>query len=216
MTIAAKLIVVEGRLEAPAAKKLISRCGIRTEAPEPIIVGSIDKFWQVAPKYNQAAASIDGYIIGLCDLEKRSNRLGNDCPVTLLQKAFPPRRDFSEKHSLHPNFLLRIAVIELEAWLLADTMAMAKYLAVSSKLLPDRPDDLVDAKREVVNLARRSRRRSIREQVVPGDGQLGIVGREYTTALGNFIEESWDPLSAAEKSPSLRRAVNTLSRAAAK
>lgn len=64
----------------------------------------------------------------------------------------------------------RVAVRAVEAWLLADRERMAQLLGLKVALLPEDPDNLDDPKRELVNLARRARRRAIRDDLVPRDG----------------------------------------------
>ena len=68
------------------------------------------------------------------------------------------------------HMLLRVAVREVESWLLADRQAMAGFLAVSTALMPRAPEALADPKLELVNLAKRSRRRAIRQDIVPRPG----------------------------------------------
>lgn len=104
---------------------------------------------------------------------------------------------------------LRIAVRELEAWLLSDTERFSSFFSVSYDLIPTSPDTLDDPKQTLINLVRRSRRRAVREDIVP-DPRLGqSIGPAYTTRLIEFLrdDEGWRVEVAIERSPSLRRAV---------
>lgn len=106
-------------------------------------------------------------------------------------------------------FLLRFAVTEAESWLLADADALARYLDVPHVRVPARPDELADAKRAVLNLARRSRRRLIRQEMISSiDASKPGVG--YNVHLRGFAMEHWRPSEAAQRSPSLQRAVRRL------
>src|ERR1035441_9429449 len=55
---------------------------------------------------------------------------------------------------------LRVAVRELESWLLADSERIAKFLGVAVAEIPADPDSVPDPKRLMVQLARSSRRRA--------------------------------------------------------
>ena len=191
MRTAVALIVVEGALEVPASLRLLQDVGISTEGLLPLNKGGRGRFWKDAPRYNQAAASI-GFVLGLADLESFP------CPSGLIQRHL--------KLSLHANFVLRIAERMLESWLLADT-GLARFLGVSSALLPRNPDAEVNPKQTLVNLARRSKSRSVRNDLVPEEGSLGIVGKGYTPRMSEFIEQHWRPNEAQRRSDSLRRAL---------
>ncbi len=107
------------------------------------------------------------------------------------------------------NFLLRFAVAESESWVLADSEALALYFEVSVDRLPRCPDDEADAKRTLLKLASRSKRRDIRmEMVSTEDPSRPGVG--YNAHLSDFISLYWRPREAAVRSPSLARAVRRL------
>ena len=100
---------------------------------------------------------------------------------------------------------LRVAVREVEAWLLADRERMASFLKVPLELMPHDPDGLTDPKLRVVDLARRSRQRDIRVDLVPRDGSRRKEGPAYGSRLIEFAGQMWRPDRAAERSDSLRR-----------
>jgi len=84
---------------------------------------------------------------------------------------------------------------------------VAVTFSSSPSLLPRDPDAEAHPKRTLVNLARRSRCRHIRQDVVPDDGSLGLVGRGYVPRMSEFIEQQWNPNDAQRHSESLRRAL---------
>jgi hypothetical protein len=110
---------------------------------------------------------------------------------------------------------LRIAVRELEAWLLADPERISGYLGVSVAEIPTDPDSIPDPKHLIVELARKSRRRAIREDMVPIVGSGQPVGPAYTSRMIEFIqnaESGWRPDVAAHNSDSLQRCISAISR----
>lgn len=109
---------------------------------------------------------------------------------------------------------LRVAVRELESWLLADSERIAKFLGVAVAEIPADPDSIADPKRLMVQLARSSRRRAIREDMVPNVGSGQQVGPAYTSRMIEFIqsvESGWRPDVAAGNSDSLRRCISAIS-----
>src|SRR4030095_4941584 len=191
-----RLIVVEGALEAPASIKLLETLKISAESLFPINKGGRITLWKHAHRYNQAARL--GLVLGLADLESAP------CPSGLIAKHL--------RHRRHVNFVLRIAERMLESWLLADAASIADFLKVSTKLVPPDPESLPHPKRTLVDLARRSKLREIREDLVPESGSAGVVGRGYTPRMTEFIEDLWQPLKACKKSQSLKRAIAAIQR----
>jgi len=104
----------------------------------------------------------------------------------------------------------RVAVREAEAWLLADRASVARYLSISAALVPRDPDAIPDAKQAFVDLARRSRNRAVRDDMVPRAGSGRQVGAGYAGRAIEFITSSWQPDTAATASPSLNRCVAAL------
>jgi hypothetical protein len=112
---------------------------------------------------------------------------------------------FRQAQLLVPSaqMILRIAVREVEAWLLADREHLAQFLSVPVSRMPQDPEGLTDPKQEMVNLARRSRKRAIREDMVPRPGSGRSVGPAYTSRVIEFAQTTWDPLVAEQQSASL-------------
>ncbi len=110
----------------------------------------------------------------------------------------------------HPNLLLRVAVREVEAWLLADRSSLARYLRVSEKWIPANPDGLKDPKATLVNAARKSRSEKLRDLIVPRPGSTAKQGRDYNAALAEFVSNDWNIEKAATQSASLQRTVARL------
>ena len=111
-----------------------------------------------------------------------------------------------------PNLCLRIAVREVEAWLMADAETLASHLGVPANRIPRIPESLEQPKNEMVNLGRRSRRREVREDMVPREASGRRVGPAYASRLIEYVENKWRPEVAANHSESLRRAILCLKR----
>ncbi len=108
-----------------------------------------------------------------------------------------------------PNLLLRVAVREVEAWLLADHEAVRAGLSLPHATLPEAPDDLVDPKAHLLRLAQRAPRR-VRNELLPAKGASASQGLGYNALLSGLVAEVWSPERAALRSDSLRRARSRL------
>lgn len=114
-----------------------------------------------------------------------------------------------------PMMCFRVAVREIEAWLLADRMRIAEFLAVDSRRVPNDVEALPDPKHAVLQLARSSRQKGIRQDMLPRFGSGREVGPAYNSRLIQFVNDSrrgWRPEVAAQSSESLRRCVRCLRR----
>lgn len=116
----------------------------------------------------------------------------------------PPLRTAWLPHPA-PGMCFRIAVREVEAWLLGDRERLAPFLGVSVSRVPTAPESEQDPKRMMVSLARHSRRRECREDMVPRAGSGRTEGPAYASRLIEFVESQWRPEVAAHYSDSLRR-----------
>jgi hypothetical protein len=122
---------------------------------------------------------------------------GLDCPAEVVSQWVPYRQ---------PTLLFRIVVRELESWLLADKENLADFLNISAAKIPTNPERLKDPKLTLVNLARSSRSKSIREALVPDPGSATAKeGRLYTSEMVRFIQERWDIANARGNSESLNK-----------
>ncbi len=109
----------------------------------------------------------------------------------------------------------RIAVHEIEAWLLADREHLSEFLKVNVSRIPLDPETILDPKRQMVELGRLSSRKAIREDMVPRPGSGRSIGPAYNSRLTRFVldeESGWRPEVAMQSSDSLRRCINCISR----
>jgi hypothetical protein len=125
------------------------------------------------------------------------------CPGQLLPKWLPNRTPSS-------NLIFRVAVKEVEAWLLGDSVNLANYLDVNPTDMPIAPEALPDPKVELVRLAGLSTSPTVRADMVPSTGSTAEVGPYFERMLINFVRHRWDIDAAAAKASSLVRALRAL------
>ena len=94
------------------------------------------------------------------------------------------------------KLLFRVAVREVEAWLLADHQAMKGLLGNKIAALPERPDTLSDPKRTLLKLAKKAPR-AIRNDLIREQGAIALRGLGYNVRLGAFVRDMWNPERAA-------------------
>lgn len=110
------------------------------------------------------------------------------------------------------DLLFRVAVREVESWLMADAEAFANLLKIKSTKIPSAPDTLDDPKRILLELAKKAPR-TVRDELIKAPGAVAAQGIGYNAVLGQFVRENWSAERAALRSPSLasaRRRVNEL------
>lgn len=187
-------LAAEGLLDEQMLKQLLIQSG------RPYVPGACygkrgrDDLRLNVPRFNQAARHRPFIILADLEMEK--------CASELLNKWLPGGH--------HENLVLRIAVRMVESWLLADTAAFARFLGVTTHLIPQQPDQVMDPKSVVVNLAHRSRLRTIRADLVPAPNSTSRIGKNYAGRLTEFVQTQWQAGRARLNSPSLDRAMLAL------
>ncbi len=121
---------------------------------------------------------------------------GFTCPGEVCANWLPERKT---------DMLLRVVVREIESWLLADYAGIAAFLTIPVSFVPADPEKIADPKRELIALARRSKKRTVREALVPLQGSTAQEGPLYTSEMIRFARNQWNIESAREKSRSLDR-----------
>jgi hypothetical protein len=188
------LAAVEGLVDEAVVRKLIACAGGQAGT----VYGKNGKhdLLKRINGYNNAAERAPWVV--LVDLDSDFN-----CAPLLRQHWLPQPA---------PRMCFRVAVRQVEAWLMADTEKLAEYLGVPQNAIPRDPEKLSNAKTEMVNLARRSRRKDILADMVPREGSGRVVGPAYTSRLIEYIQTAWRPREAAQRSDSLRRALASIER----
>lgn len=149
---------------------------------------------KTAPGWNSAAKSTPFLL--LTDLDQHSC-----APALISDWLIAPK---------HANFIFRVAIREVEAWVLADAKNFASFLGISAAIIPKTPEDLDDPKQTLVNLAARSRRTTLRSRLVPKQGSTAKQGPDYNGCLTEFITRHWDHKSASANAASLYSCIRAL------
>lgn len=185
-------IAVEGDTDAAVARRLAEECDFSPGICH--VTGGKHRLDRRLSGYLHAAKLGPWFV--LRDLDRDES-----CAATLRRRLAPvePAR-----------FILRIPVRSSESWLLADRKAIADFLKIPQSRIPADPDQLVRPKRTMVDLARGSRDRSLRNDMVPEEGLSVEIGPGYTTRLLDFVTQHWNPRTAAPASDSLSRCLKAL------
>lgn len=140
-----------------------------------------------------------------CELAKRQPLLlitdldRAECPASLISR-------WTGDKSLPNKLVFRVAVREIESWLLADHDGMRKLLKKGAAKLPDDADALADPKRFLLRCAERAPR-DVRFDLLAQSGAIASQGLGYNQRMGDFVRNEWNPQRAAACSNSLSRAI---------
>lgn len=191
-------LVVSAAVEGPVDEAVVRRLIAYAGASAGSVYGKQGKRYlrQKIAGYNNAAHRAPWVI--LVDLDREY-----DC-------APPLRNAWLAQPAA--NLCFRVAVRAIEAWLMADAEDLTAFLGVARSRIPQHPEALEDPKATMVNLARDSRRRAIREDMVPREGSGRQVGPAYSSRLIEFVTSSWRPDVAARRADSLHRTIDCLKR----
>lgn len=185
-------IFVEGYLDEIVLRKIVTS---RTDLEVNISVAGKGKSYLRA-KAKQLNLSAKGYpvivladqdFIDPCAADQSANWLGGAM--------------------VNENFLLRFATLSVESWLLADDRGMAEFLGLNVQKMPADVELLDSPKRVLVNLARGSRNREIRDELVPARYSTAVVGPGYNDCLARYVTSEWNIARAQKRAQSLKRAV---------
>jgi hypothetical protein len=185
-------VAVEGLADIPVVERLLATVGLGVGPVH--VLGGKDKLDGRLNGYNNAARHAPWLVLrdldsdAACAPELVSARLG------------------SPSAGMH----FRIAVRATEAWLMADRQRLARFLGVPEARVSAAPEALTDPKRTLVDLARRSRFRAVRDDMVPARATSAQVGPGYTSRITEFVQEYWRPAVAARLSPSLAGCLGSL------
>ncbi len=126
-----------------------------------------------------------------------------ECAKTLIENWFDDKVP-------NPNLIFRVAVREIESWLLADHEAMRVLLNKGANGIERSPDTLTEPKEYLLRRAMRAPSEIKRDLVREKNGRA-YQALSYNVRLCDFVKNNWCPTRASERSDSLRRAVQRLS-----
>ena len=110
----------------------------------------------------------------------------------------------------NPNFLFRIAVKEIESWILADRINFADFLGVPVQRIPLITDEITDPKQFILNLAVKTKKPSLRSRMIFRQKETLRPGPDYNGCLKSFIDNDWKVSEAIHHSPSLKKTVDVI------
>jgi hypothetical protein len=188
------VLVVEDVLSLAVMERLLPFTGRGYIVKIPLVTRGAGNIKKSIAKYRQASHVLPHVI--LTDLDQVA------CPPTLLAQWGVSQ--------LPPAMLFRVAVREVESWLLADRSGFASFAGVALNKVTQNPESLLDPKQALVNLVRRSRNRRLATELVPATGSAQSIGPLYNERLSAFARDGWDVTAAMASAPSLSRTVGRL------
>jgi hypothetical protein len=179
-------VVVEDILSEAVMSRLLGHIGYEGHATYVVTRGN-GQIRNNMEKY-KAASRVIPHIV-LTDLDRYS------CPPTLL--------DAWGIGTLPTTLLLRVAVREVEAWLMSDRKNLAAFLSSAVTRLPVYPEKETDPKITLFNVIRKTRKRRLIDEMVPQPG--AHIGPLYNERMCEFVRNHWQVEIAKENAPSLAR-----------
>jgi len=191
-------LVAEGSMEKAVAERLLPFCGHELGT----VYGEHGCLYirHKATAFRWLATETTGVLV-LSDFRDT----GLECVPAALQEYV-----YNKLPNPPGTFMCRFSVNEIESWLLADRDGLAKFFDISMSRIPLNPECETYPKQTLVNLARKSKNRQIRDGVAPPSGHLSSVGPEYMSIMREFINYIWEIDRAISFAPSLKRCVYRL------
>jgi hypothetical protein len=182
-------LAFEGATDEPILRRLCAHVGATVLTTYP--ASGKSKLDAKIPAYNNAARHAPWLVLRDFDHDAT-------CQGALVRALAPQRSEY---------MCLRLAVRASEAWLLADRQSLSHFLSVRLRDIPTDPETLTNPRETLINVARKSKKRAIREDMVPRSGASRAVGPGYTSRIIEFSSSYWDPAAAAGSSQSLQKCI---------
>lgn len=193
-TLTSIVIAVEDELSGAVVERLLTYSGSNQSVRIHNARGN-GNLRKGMDKYRKASRSIPHVV--LTDLDSAP------CPPTLISSWVTKK--------LPAKLLFRVAVREVEAWLLADREGISKFLHINVTKVPYYPEHEENPKRTLINLARKSKKRRLSEEIIPSPHSSASIGPLYNFHFITFVNTQWDIDQARQNSPSLDRALSRIS-----
>jgi hypothetical protein len=188
------LLTTEDEVSEAVALKLVEEAGFVDEDLRCIRKGGFGYLKSNVEKYIEASKQCP--VLMLTDLDKST------CAPALVA-------EWTRGMEAPSWFMLRVAVREVESWLLADRDGLSEYLGFSKAKLNKHPEQIDDPKAYLLQVAR-SAKRELRHGMLPAPGSPARQGFEYNSILCRFVSGVWSTKRAAESSDSLRKTIARL------
>lgn len=194
MTVIPICLAVEDVLSEGVLRKLLSQSRNQFAVGQVFSRGGNGYLRSKVLAWNQAAAHLP--ILLLTDLDNVN------CPSQLKSQWLP--------NSCHSNLLFRVAVREVESWLLADASNMAQFLGCLERVIPQAPESIENPKQHLIDLARSAKSKATKERLVPRPHSTATQGPDYNSCLLEFVQNKWDPIKAAKRAQSLAKTMERI------
>jgi len=193
-------VAVEGLADEAVARRLLRDAGLSLSGIHGL--NGKGKLLKNITRYN-SRAKFEPWLV-LIDLNHDF-----DCPPPAMKVWLPEPAT---------GMCFRIVVREIEAWLLADRENFAQFFSVPPSQVPASPEELEDPKLALLHLILKSRKRFIREMMLPSQIRKFKVGPGYNALISEFVlgrhsipnNVIWRPEVAAKSSESLNRCLSRL------
>jgi hypothetical protein len=184
-------LAVEDDLSEYVIRRALLERSVQYDIGDVYCRGGFGYLKKQTASFNNAAKA--GPFLLLTDLDQCT------CAPTLVAEWIGPGR------RVHPHFIFRVAVREVESWLLADEVNLAAFLGLKKSAHLPNPEDLGNPKATLLELAAQSRHRDIREAIVWRDERSGRFwqGPDYNGAMAPFVKNAWNVTIARQRCPSL-------------
>lgn len=187
------ILAVEDKLSEAVSIKILEDLGI--DIIQRLGLKGKSYLEKRAQNLNQTAKAIPVFM--LIDLDSPS-----PCPPQLVRTW--------TRGGQNAKFFLRVAVMEVESWIMADRKGFADFLSIPIHRIPRNTDAIPQPKEFLVSLARLSKKVRLREDIVPAPGATSKVGPRYNSCLWEFVRVRWNIQLAASVSRSLKRTLERL------
>lgn len=188
--------VCEDFLSEVVVEKIIGSFGDRFKICNRYITDGNSRMKRNLRGYSQASAYTPFCIV--TDLDNET------CAPALITS-------WANKIQLNDNLIFRVAVREIETWVMADRNAFSKFSGIPLRRIPLDLETVTDPKATLFSLVENYGKKTIRQDLLPADA-TATVGPGYNLVLSEFVYKSWDPNRAQLNSNSLYRMIRHLSR----
>lgn len=165
----------------------------------PLIMNGNSKIKTRIPSLIQMAEEYGHYSLAFVDLDKTC------CAPTLIREWVGGTPDKSI--TLPPQFFFRVAVHEVESWIMADTKRFSSFLGIKEVNMPKDTDAEIDPKKFIFDSIHKHNKKKL-GRMLPSRGSS--IGPDYNGRMCDFVMNRWRPEKAIEKSESLKRTINAL------
>jgi hypothetical protein len=131
-------------------------------------------------------------VILLVDLDSEK------CPVKLISS-------WNKSGHIPNKMLFRVAVREVESWVLADRKGFSEFAKIPISKMPTDPESILDPKTALINLVSHYGSKDIKADIAPKANSTAKQGLLYNERLAGFVRDTWSPDEASRVSESLLR-----------